>query len=184
MKRLIALVGLLSCVAFANPGFAQLEKGNLLVGGNLMNMDMALGSSSRFSLDLVPKLGYFIKDNVVIGGLLGVDYSTAKNQGNTFRYEVGTFGRYYLSPDQVEPLTNHGRFFAEANLGLGGDNNASFGLSYGVGPGYSYFITKNVGLEALLKLQGIAGTGASVGLGFGLGFQIYLPSGAVKSAYQ
>lgn len=168
---------------FIPKAHAQLQKGNIMVGASLMNLDAAFGDQSQFSMDITPKAGYFIKDNIAIGANVGMHFVTTKDNGNSFRYDVGAFGRYYFSPAELEPLLKHGRFFGEANIGIGGDNNAAVGFSFGVGPGYSYFITPNVGLEALVKLHGIAGTGSSVGIGFGLGFQIYLPTKNARAVY-
>jgi len=182
-KAIFFLFGGLFTLGIQTTSQAQLQKGNLMVGANLMDLNVSFGDKSQFSMDIVPKLGYFIQDNIAIGGQVGLHYETTKDAGNSFRYEVGAFGRYYFSPAEVSPLLKHGRFFGEANLGIGGDNSAAVGLSFGVGPGYSYFITPNVGLEALLKLQGIAGTGSSVGIGFGLGFQIYLPTKHARAIY-
>lgn len=184
MKKVFVGLSLVAgLLVFSKTATAQLQKGTLMVGANLMNLDASFGNQSQFSMDITPKVGYFIKDNMVIGGQIGLHYVTTKNLGSSYRYEVGAFGRYYFSPSEVEPLLNHGRFFGEANLGIGGDNNAPVGLSFGVGPGYSYFITPNIGLEALVKLHGIAGDGSSVGIGFGLGFQIYLPTSNARAVY-
>lgn len=184
MKKIIAAFSLvLGLTVYSQRANAQLQEGNLMVGANLMNLDASFGDRSQFSMDITPKLGYFIKDNLVIGGQVALHYVTTKHLGSSYRYEVGAFGRYYFSPSEVAPLLNHGRFFGEANLGIGGDNNAPIGLSFGLGPGYSYFITPNIGLEALVKLHGIAGNGSSVGIGFGLGFQIYLPTSNAREMY-
>jgi len=162
---------------------AQIQEGNLMVGGNLMGLDATFGDNSSFNLNIVPKIGYFIKDNIAIGANVGLHYTTTHAQGNTFRYEIGAFGRYYFGANEVEPLLKHGRFFAEANAGIGGNNSTPVGFNFGFGPGYSYFITPNVGLEGLVKLNGTAGVGSSVGLSFGLGFQIYLPTKKARAMY-
>jgi hypothetical protein len=82
----------------------------------------------------------------------------------------------------------HARFFFEANAGIEGTNPASGdntnGLGLGIGPGLAYFITPNVGLEGLLKYQGIVGFGSettSSALILSLGLQIYLPTARIKA---
>lgn len=169
---------------FASPAGAQIQKGNLMVGGNLADIDFGLGNASSFSISVEPKLGYFIEDNVVIGGYVNLGFQTVKNAGETYNYGVGAFGRYYFGKDQVESLLKHGRFFAEANIGIGGQNGTPVGLDIGFGPGYAYFITPNVALEALLKYRGKFGVGANNGLHFGLGFQIYLPTSKARAIYE
>jgi len=177
---------LMACISFLGlipNAQAQIQKGNLMVGGNLMDLNASFGDHSSFTMNIVPKLGYFIEDNLAIGANVGLKYVTTKNQGNTFGYQVGAFGRYYFGKDQVTPLLNHGRFFAEVNAGIGGDNSTPVGFDFGFGPGYSYFITPNIGIEGLVKFNGIVGTGVSTGISFGLGFQIYLPTKKARALY-
>lgn len=179
MKKLLlsaaAILGLL------NVSSAQIQKGNLMVGGSLSNIGFDLGSTNRFNIGITPRIGYFIEDNLAIGGLVDASYTTAKGSGNIFGYGVGAFGRYYFEKQQLESFAKHGRFFFEANAGVAGQNGAEVGFNLGFGPGYSYFITPNVGLEGLLKYNGTFGTGVANGLNFNLGFQIYLPSKKVKN---
>ena len=176
----IALLALLGLSTNSN---AQIQKGNLMAGANLMDLGASFGTKSSFSMDIQPKLGYFIQDNLALGVNLGVNYVTTQTKGSTYGYEVSGFTRYYFGKNEVEPLLNHGRFFAEANVGIGGDNSTPVGFKFGFGPGYSYFITPNIGLEGLVKFNGIVGSGTSTGISFGLGFQIYLPTKNARELY-
>ncbi len=79
-------------------------------------------------------------------------------------------------------------FFVEGNVGLEGDNVShgatTNGLGIGIGPGVAYFITPNIGLEGLLKYNGIIGGGNDAlrnTLNFNFGFQIYLPGKATRT---
>jgi hypothetical protein len=86
----------------------------------------------------------------------------------------------------------HTRFFLEGNVGIEGDNNnfngvktSTNGLGLGIGPGLAYFITPNIGLEGLIKYQGIVGFGTTAttsNLNFGIGFQVYLPNRTIRNA--
>ncbi len=76
----------------------------------------------------------------------------------------------------------------EANVGIEGYNPSvgdnTNGLGLGAGPGYAYFITENIGLETLLKYNGIIGFGSeptSSSLTLSFGFQIYLGKGSTRS---
>jgi len=116
-----------------------------------------------------------------LGAYVNLGIETAKNSSTTTNYGAGALGRYYTGQD-VEVL-KHGRFFGEATVGVGGinvsDNGGhTNGINLGVGPGFAYFVTPNVGLETLLKYNGLAGFGnaayqSTLNLTFGL--QIYLP---------
>ena len=177
-KIIIAMVAILSVGFTAN---AQIQKGNVLVGGNFANLSLGLDNSKVFSVDLTPKAAWFIEDNIALGGYINLGIQTAKNSSTTTNYGVGALGRYYTGQD-VEIL-KHGRFFGEANVGIGGinvSNNGGHtnGIDLGVGPGFAYFVTPSVGIETLLKYNGLAGLGnanyqSTLNLSFGL--QIYLP---------
>ncbi len=188
MKKINALF-LVAAMAVAAPAAnAQIQKGNLMVGANLADIGLGFQSGGNtFSLSLSPKLGYFIEDNVVIGGL--VDIGLNAGSGSTiFNYGIGAFGRYYIG-DKQAVLLKHSRFFLEANVGISGinSNNATTnGLGLGFGPGVAYFITENIGLEALLKYNNTIGFGNSIvahRLSLNVGFQIYLPTKKAREIY-
>ena len=92
----------------------------------------------------------------------------------------------------VDSLLKHGRFFLEGNAGIGGttisDGGASAnGLDLGFGPGYTYFITENIGLDASVKINGNLGfgnRGTTSDIGFRLGLNIFLPRGKAMSNVQ
>lgn len=172
---------------------AQIQKGNLMVGASLADFDLGFQSNNTsFSISVNPKLGYFIEDNIALGGEVNLGFATGKGFTD-LNYGVGAFGRYYIS-DPRTVLMKHARFFGEANIGISGKNHKATaipasttnGLGIGFGPGVSYFITPNIGLEALLKYQGIVGFGTATTsnhIVFGLGFQIYLPTSKARAMY-
>ncbi|AYD48386.1 MAG TPA: hypothetical protein VFQ86_06595 [Arachidicoccus soli] len=206
MKKILCLFGV---VIFASVGVAnaQIEKGNLMIGtdlgsgiaspgsNSLFGMNFNLNKNSGFSFGLSPKIGYFIKDNLLIGGIVDFGFTKAPKVNGiapkTTVYGVQALGRYYLSPGEqgVDNLLKHGRFFAEANAGIAGVNvtggNTTNGFAFGFGPGYSYFITPNVALEGLVKYNGLVGGGNTTyqhALGLNFGVQVFLPSSRVRSA--
>lgn len=191
MKKIVYSLSAAALLLTTNTAQAQLQQGNILVGGQLANIRLGLGSTNLFSLDVTPKLGYFIRNNVAIGAEVPLGFTSTKNKatGNTetvFNYGVGVFGRYYFAPKEmdIDNLLNHGRFFLEANTGIAGTNGLGVGYNIGFGPGYAYFLTPNVALEGLVKFQGTYGTGNNSGLVFNLGFQIHLPTGKLKTEMQ
>lgn len=186
MKRLFLASSMtfLTILGYGTTANAQIQKGNIMLGANLMDLKASFGTKSSFSINVLPKVAYFVEDNLALGVNVGLNYVTTKNQGNTYSYEVSGFGRYYFGNQEIEPLLNHGRFFGEANIGIGGENSTPIGFKFGFGPGYSYFITPNIGLEALVKFNGIVGSGSSTGISFGLGFQIFLPTKNARAVYE
>ncbi|MBE9584244.1 hypothetical protein IM792_07285 [Mucilaginibacter sp. JRF] len=180
MKK-FTLITAFALTALSFSANAQIQKGNVFVGGNFANLNLGLDDSKIFSIDVTPKAAWFIQDNIAVGGYLNFGLQTAKESSTTTTYGIGALGRYYTGKD-VEVL-RHGRIFAEGTVGIGGINvtdggGHTNGLNFGFGPGFAYFITPNIGLETLLKYNGTTGFGnagyqSNLNLSFGL--QIYLP---------
>jgi hypothetical protein len=189
MKKLI-LTGLLAIAGLTTTANAQIQQGNWMVGSSLLSSNFGLNTGGGYDISIQPKGAYFIKDNLAIGGYVNLGISKVTNGSPTeFDYGVGGLGRYYLSPGEkgVDNLLNHGRWFLEGNVGIGGrsveNGDSTNGLDFGVGPGYSYFITPNIGIEGLVKYQGQAGFGSeglNSNITFNVGFSIYLPTSKAK----
>ncbi|TDG37883.1 hypothetical protein EZJ43_01980 [Pedobacter changchengzhani] len=179
-KILISSLFSLALMLGVTSANAQIQKGNVLIGGNLANLNLGLESGSNFTFDLTPKAAWFIEDNIAVGGYVDLGLTTNKISTET-RYGVGALARYYTGKDAE--VLKHGRFFVEGNAGFGGSNvnnngPKTNGLNLGVGPGFAYFITPNIGLETLLKYNGVVGFGNQAtqsALNLSFGFQIYLP---------
>lgn len=174
---------------FSTTSYAQTEKGNMMVGANLGNIGGTFqDGGSRFNLNLTPKLGWFIKDDLAIGGEVNLGLGTGNDQTD-FIYGIGAFGRYFIKDKSIE-VSRRARWFLEASAGFNGVNTKAGdvstntnGLGIGFGPGIAYFITPNVGLEALLKYDLTVGFGSSTTahrVGLNVGFQIYLPTAKAK----
>jgi len=166
---------------------AQLQQGNFLIGSDMARLRLGLNEGSVFDVDINPKLAFFIRNNVALGTYLHFGLSTSKGAGTDIDYGIGILGRYYISDPSINVL-QHSRFFFEGNVGIEGTNPASGdntnGLGLGIGPGLAYFLTPNVGLETLLKYQGIVGFGSkttSSDLVLSVGLQIYLPTSRIKA---
>jgi hypothetical protein len=176
-KFFLPLLCAIFCVSLS--ASAQVQRGNVLIGGNIGNISLGLDKPSVFSIDIVPKAAWFVQDNLALGGYVDLGLQTARGANTITRYGVGALGRYYAGSDVG---LNHGRLFAEATFGFGGQNVTNGaktnGLNFSVGPGYTYFVTPNVGLEALVKYNGLTGfgnEGVQNTLALTFGFQIYLP---------
>ena len=88
----------------------------------------------------------------------------------------------------TDAILKHTRLFVEGNIGIEGNNvshgPSTNGLGLGIGPGVAYFIAPNIGLETLLKYNGIVGfgnAGSTNTLNLNIGFQVYLPGKATKN---
>lgn len=190
MKRIRLLTLALAALFSGTTAVAQTQKGNLMVGSDLTDLGFNFQKESTiFHFNLDPKLAYFIKDDLALGGYLNFGLETTGGNGTNVNYGIGALARYYIHDENVRKLefSKRVRFFGEANAGFGGSNPANGastnGVQLGIGPGLSYFITPNVALEALLKYDVIIGGGNSTTshqLNLGLGFQIFLPTARAR----
>lgn len=184
MKKITLVMFALIGLAFTAK--AQIQKGNVLIGGDLANLDLSLENGGNFTGNLSPKAAWFIQDNFALGAFVNFGISTYKGGGSTVSYGLGPLARYYAGGGNE--IIKHGRFFGEANVGFQGINYAgnantasggsTNGLGFGVGPGFAYFITPSIGLETLLKYNAVTGfgnNGYSSALNLNFGFQVYLP---------
>lgn len=185
MKKVILGLTLASAGLFTSAS-AQIQKGNWMVGGELAAANFGLNEGAGYNFQISPQAAYFVEDNWAVGPYANLGFSGAKAAPTTFNYGVGALSRYYFSPADMggETLLKHGRFFVEGNVGIGGTTisdggDSANGLDLGVGPGYTYFITDNIGLDAAVKLNGNLGfgnRGTTSNIGFRLGLNIFLPA--------
>ncbi|MDR6782159.1 hypothetical protein ABIE26_001352 [Pedobacter africanus] len=179
MKKLIFTIILGSTLTFATN--AQIQKGNVMIGANLSNIKFGLDKPNAFTFNISPKAAWFVQDGLALGGEVNLGLATQKGSGTDISYGVSALGRYYGETGANE-IVKSSRFFGEATVGIQGYNpsggGSTNGLGFSFGPGFTYFVTPSIGLEALLKYNGVVGFGSSAyahNLGLGVGFQIYLP---------
>ncbi|GEO22370.1 outer membrane beta-barrel protein [Cyclobacterium qasimii] len=147
MKHCLLLLFFISGISSA---FAQFDKGDLYVGGNFgLSIDTREssnpGSSSQYSINLNPNLGYFISDRSVIGVIPQVSFfrSATTTSMNTkiisenVKGGIGLFYRRYF------PVIDNFYLFLEPkamfNRTFKGENNPNY-LGFSLAPGASYRI--------------------------------------------
>ncbi|MEO5967231.1 MAG: hypothetical protein ABIP68_04285 [Ferruginibacter sp.] len=188
MKKVIYLLPIFMFVSLFTT--AQTQKGWYLIGGNLSNMSLNFQKGkTAFSFNIEPKVAWFVKDNLAIGGQVLAGINTS-NGYTAFNYGIGPLVRFYTANKTTDMKKS--RIFIESNVGIFGQNvkvtgspsTNTNGLGVGIGPGYSYFLNQNVAIEGLLKYNLNVGFGNSTtnnSLSLGIGFQIYLPGSKVRS---
>lgn len=206
MKKTLFLTTILF-FGLLGTSFAQLQQGNFMLGSDLgsglasttssglFSMNFGLNDGAGFEIGLSPKAGYFINDNLVIGAIVNLGFTKSPESNNestkTTIYGVQGFSRFYIRPAEanLENLVNVGRFFLETNAGIAGvnvtDGPTTNGFAFGFGPGYSYFITPSIALEATAKYNGLVGGGNTTyqnSLGVNVGIQIFLDRGDIREA--
>lgn len=208
MKKII-LLGTLLFIGFTSMTNAQIKEGNLMLGSDigsglvsngsrgLFGFNFGLNEGAGYNVGISPKAGYFIKDNLMVGAVVNLGFAkSAESRGlstQTTTYGVQALSRYYLSPGEegVDNYLNKGRFFIEANAGVAGVNvkhgPTTNGFAFGVGPGYSYFVSNTVALETSLKYNGLVGGGNTTyqnAIGLNFGVQVFLPSSTAKERFK
>lgn len=185
MKKKFTLALLAVCFLFCSAS-AQIQQGNMMVGADIADLSLDLNEGGAFSFRLNPKAAFFVRSGLALGAYLNFGLFAPEDGGTDIDYGIGALGRYYIHDPNTEVILNS-RFFAEATVGIEGNNPASGentnGLGLSIGPGWTYFVTPNIGLEALLKYRGIIGFGSratSSNLSLEIGFQIYLSKERAK----
>jgi hypothetical protein len=154
MKKLIFI--LLFAISFNS--FSQVKKpiteGNIILSGSgtiqSYHSTTFSGTSytktSVFSFNLSPGAGYFIIDNLAIGGNLTLSYYK-QGQNKYYTLGIGPWARYYF---------NNGVFVkGETNFvifnGIGSNNSKQRSYSLIPGVGYAFFLNEKVSLEPCLS---------------------------------
>ncbi len=163
---------------FTTISYAQTEKNNLILGGNINYSSVKTGSLSvkNTTLNLSPSVGYFVVDNLAVG--VNINYSQEKFANITQNsLSFGPFARYYFGKhDKLKPFGQIGLGLFSGNHQVNFRNTKVKGSTYHIGLGAAYFLTKNVALEGLFQYQKInlnEGLNSNT-LGFRIGFQIHL----------
>lgn len=192
MKKTLQFCTVLLCaLVISTTVKAQTQQGYVMIGSDLSDFNLDFQKhNTAFSMSITPNVAYFVRDNLALGGYINFDLATSSGTTN-IGYGVGALGRYYLA-DKSTQIVKSSRFLLEANVGFagrninvdGGEKTSTNGLGIGFGPGWTYFITNTIGLEALLKYNLAVGFGNSTtdnSLALHVGFQIYLPGKRTKN---
>jgi hypothetical protein len=163
MKKIILSAAALFVFGFASAqdakestggkGFAN---GDVFVSGSVGFNSSSTGDFSSSSFNIMPKVGFFVTENIAVGGQIGYISTTAdifddvegdivESKTNTF--SVGGFGRYYATPaSDFSFFAELGINYMSTNYDLADYKESGFGIA--LAPGVSYFISSNFALEA------------------------------------
>jgi hypothetical protein len=153
--------------------FAQTEKGNMLLGGTAGFDVQFEDPDNLITIDVSPTIGFFVADNLALGGALTLGTTKAGDFSLT-NYGIAPFGRYYFGTGMTR-IFIHGQFgFAGVKFDLGGDNEeTSSGTALLIGPGVSFFLNKHVAIEGVLGYTKQFGDVDTSDLGLRFGVQAY-----------
>ncbi len=167
MKKTILI---LTVLILTNTAKAQITKGNWMFGGDAIIQGYKFENQKEFKYhaEIFPKVGYFVKDQFVIGCEIGIFINEA-----TFYSSLVPFARYYLfnSEKTVNP-------FVEAGLGLKHISFTSTNITNNefmsqIKIGTSLFLTNSIALNFTLNYKKNSFR-FDQELTIALGFQIHL----------
>ncbi|WP_320814406.1 outer membrane beta-barrel protein [Flavobacterium sp.] len=157
MKKVLFTAAALFAFGFANAqeeattstgGFAQ---GDMFMSGAVSIGSEKEGDVKSSGFEIEPKFGYFVTENIAIGGKLG--YTSYKAENGSFDtadmsgLTVGAFGRYYMTPaSQFSLFGELGFDYTTWDNKLADYQENEMGL--GLGLGLSYFVSSNFSIEA------------------------------------
>jgi len=168
MKRtlfsLIALFafGLLS--AQEEPSTSGFKSGDVFASGTVSFSSQKNGDAKINQFAVAPAVGYFVSDNMAIGIALGYtsrDYKPSDEKYTSL--QAGIFGRYYFNP--ANKFTIYGQLNAayvtskrEQNFGSGITEYKENGFAVAAGPGFNYWLSNHLALEANFGVIGYSST--------------------------
>lgn len=153
--------------------FAQTQKGNMLIGGTAAFDIQFEEPDNIVAIQVSPELGFFVADNLVVGGALSIGTTKIGDYSLT-SYGIAPFGRYYFGTGMTR-IFIHGQFgVAGLRYDYGGDKETSSSTALLVGPGVSFFLNKHVAIEGVLGYTKNFGDFDTSDLGLRIGVQAYL----------
>jgi hypothetical protein len=159
MKKII-----LSALAVCAFGFAQAQdnkdsgnggkgftNGDIFISGSLNVSSTKNGDAKTSSFGIMPKVGFFVTDDIAVGGMVGFNSSKDADENKTNTFNVGAFGRWYATPASD--------FSFMVELGVSYENSKytdnatdtdykSSGFGVALSPGVSYFLSDHFAMEA------------------------------------
>lgn len=138
-----------------NGGFS---KGDVFVSGAITFGSDKTGDYKENSFEIAPQVGYFLTENIAIGGKLGFSSYKEENNGEDWSDEsgftFGAFGRYYFTPaNQFSLFAQLGVDYSSLEDKLS-NNYKESELGFGLGAGLNYFVSSNFSIEAGVAVLG------------------------------
>lgn len=178
MKNLCLIILAISLLSF-QPVIAQPDHGRILLsvtstvglgsfGTDLMNIGLTAqsvkyyggGSGTTYSklgINVLPRVGYFVADNLAIGADVVVNFVTRKSKDSNYKFTestlaAGPFARYYFRLEKVYPFiegsASFGIYRQKWSNDSNGDNREGL-LIYGGGAGIAIPVGKQVMIDAM-----------------------------------
>ena len=144
MKKLIFTMAILLVSTMA---FAQIQKGNIQITGNVGIQKTNNAGTETSSFSLLPKAGVFVSETTSLGGIVG--YTGGKFNGSkSDRFNLGAYARFHKPMVEnfylyLEPSLTFG--FGNREVGGGDADINSFDVR--LAPGMTYFLSPKFALD-------------------------------------
>jgi outer membrane protein len=169
MKKVFLSLALITTfgVANAQEGFS---KGNTFLTGSLgiSSINDKDTDTKSNSTTFAVGVGHFLSDNVAVG--INVGFGSAKTTEVSLTTEetsamtAGAFGRYYFSPKSKFSMFGHlGVNYVSVTDKTTNPDLKVTGMDIFAAPGFNYFVSKNLSLEAVIGRIGYSSAKASSG---------------------
>lgn len=155
MKKIILSMVTVLAFGFANAQESStgkgFSKGDIFISGSVSIASEKTGDEKASGFTIEPKVGFFVTENIAVGGKLGFGSLKAENAGgdtqDLARFTVGAFGRYYFTPASDFSLFGQlGVDYSSIEDKLADDKAKEIGANLGLG--LSYFVSSNFAIEA------------------------------------
>jgi outer membrane protein len=147
MKKIILAAIAVMGFTFANAQTTGFSKGSTFISGAVGIASEKTGDAKTNGFVIEPRVGYFVSENIALGGKLGFSSLKDADDSKTNAFTVGAFGRYYFTPaSQFSVFTQLGVDYTGYKYKPG--NGKSNELGVGLGLGLSYFLSNHFAIEA------------------------------------
>lgn len=178
MKKLLLTAAAVFAFGFANAQEGGFAKGDIFVSGAFGISSEKTGDAKSSEFEIEPKIGFFVTENIAVGGKLGYKTNNAENAAGIKTTDeaaltVGAFGRYFITPASKFSLFGQlGVDYSSIDDKLDDEQEKEIGINLGLG--LNYFVSKNFSIEATWAGLGYTsndngGNGADKTNSFGLG---------------
>ncbi|MFY8069109.1 MAG: outer membrane protein [Flavobacterium sp.] len=170
MKKVLLSAVALLAFGFANAqeeekGNGGFSKGDVFVSGAVTLNSSKTGDFKVNAFEIAPKLGYFVTENIAVGGSIGFNSlklddgaADATNSGLV----LGAFGRYYFTPaSKFSLFAQLGLDYTSSNDEFDVTDGTVYGskietkeVGFGLGAGMNYFVSSNFSIEAGVAVLG------------------------------
>jgi opacity protein-like surface antigen len=128
------------------------KAGDVFVTGSIGIGSESTGDDKTNSFNISPKVGYFLMENIAVGGALGYTSGKTESPGipdvKTSEFSIGAFGRYYVTPASSFSIFGEvGVDYIHSKIEAATEDNSN-AFRIGLAPGVNYFVSEHFALEA------------------------------------